>query len=404
MKSIFLTFIYVIISYTVAEAYTAYYYYGQYFKRTSYNTVELIKPIKSDDVSLKQEYTGDFRVPSSIVGGGRWYRVTKIADSAFEDSTITSLTLGENIDSIGESACANCESLTEFYSNKKLTYIGDDAFYGCSNLTKITLPEGFSHIGNNAFQYCRLSEELSLPSSVVYIGFGAFFGTKIRSIYLSSNELAIGGYAFAQSSKLEIVNIASISNWCNYVFENEYSNPLYFARTLKLNGDSIVDLDLNNEQILSIPIAAFIDQITIKTVKLGPNLDTISSKAFYTTSIDSIFITSKIPPLIDEDSFTYTTYRNAILTVPYGCADIYRESSYWSYFNNIVEERSTSGINNLVEQEEISINGRIVSVSKPILLEIYSVDGNCLFNDISNSYSFISPGVYIVNGVKYAIQ
>ncbi|MDY5901066.1 MAG: leucine-rich repeat domain-containing protein [Candidatus Limisoma sp.] len=428
MRSLILTFIYIIVFTAVAEAESAYYYYGQYFRITSSNTVELIKPIKGENMTLKQEYSGDFVIYNFIPINGNAYFVTKIADSAFEGSTITTLTLGKYIDSIGESACANCKTINEFYSNEKLAYIGNNAFNGCSNLSKVLfsdsltyigngafdgcsnlsevlLPENLTYIGDRAFKSCKLQEELSIPSSVVSIGKAAFMGTKISTLNLRPKELKIGEYAFALIPNFEIINISSLTDWCNYVFDSVYSNPLYYAKTLKLNNETIVDLDLNNEQITSIPIDAFIKQNTIKTVKLGPNLETISNKAFYTSSIDSVFIASKTPPTINEDSFTLATYIKSVLTVPFGCSEIYRETPYWSSFKTIIEENESSGIDNFtIKKGVIRINGRNISISKPIQLVIYSIDGKCLFNGISNSYSFTSPGVYIVNGVKYSIK
>ena len=205
MRSLILTFIYIIVFTAVAEADSAYYYYGQYFRITSSNTVELIKPIKGENMTLKQEYSGDFVIYNFIPINGNAYFVTKIADSAFEGSTITSLTLGKYIDSIGESACANCKTINEFYSNEKLAYIGNNAFNGCSNLSKVLfsdsltyigngafdgcsnlsevlLPENLTYIGDRAFKSCKLQEELSIPSSVVSIGKAAFMGTKISTL------------------------------------------------------------------------------------------------------------------------------------------------------------------------------------------------------------------------------
>ena len=406
MKSLIVTFICFMLFTSIAEAYTAYYYYGQYFKITSPNTVELIKPIKADgNMTLKKEYNGNFIIQDIIPIDNKAYFVTKIADSAFDESKITSLTIGEYIDSIGESACANCKFLKMFNSNAKLTYIGSRAFEGCSNLSNIILPNGLKYIGDRAFSNCLLSDELSIPSSVTSIGICSFFGTNIHTLSLSSQKLSIGEYAFAQANKLEVINIASLTNWCNYKFETIYSNPLYYARVLTLNGEPIVDLDLTSEQIISIPEGAFLRQTSIKKVKLGATLKTISSKSFYTSSIISINILAEIPPKIEKDSFTHSTYANAILTVPFGCVQVYKNSSFWSSFSNIVEaEDKSSNVDTNIFKESIHINNRNISASKPVFMKIYTIDGKCLYNDVTDSYTFESPGIYIVNGSKYNIM
>jgi hypothetical protein len=86
-----------------------------------------------------------------------------IGSGAFQQSAITTITVGNNIDlTISDGAFYNCASLTTFTTAGHSTYIGSYAFNNCANLTSITLSKinvadqdnGTITIGSYAFQYC----------------------------------------------------------------------------------------------------------------------------------------------------------------------------------------------------------------------------------------------------------
>ena len=84
-------------------------------------------------------------------------QLTSIGNSAFYNRTsLTSITIPEDVTSIGGSAFRNCSSLTSvnFGDNSQLTSIGNYAFQSCRSLTSITIPEGVTSIGSYAFQAC----------------------------------------------------------------------------------------------------------------------------------------------------------------------------------------------------------------------------------------------------------
>ena len=64
---------------------------------------------------------------------------------------ITSVTIGDNVTSIGGSAFSGCSSLTSVTIGNSVTSIGYDAFYNCSSLTSVTIPESVTRIGGDAF-------------------------------------------------------------------------------------------------------------------------------------------------------------------------------------------------------------------------------------------------------------
>ena len=97
----------------------------------SYN---LISKIKEATVISKLDdtyYYGDIVIPDNIEYEGESYKVTSIGYAAFFLSGITSVTIGNNIKSIG-----------------------DDAFYKCTSLATVVIPNSVETIGELAFSFC----------------------------------------------------------------------------------------------------------------------------------------------------------------------------------------------------------------------------------------------------------
>lgn len=73
-----------------------------------------------------------------------------IADGAFKNKKLTSVTIP-----------FSCER------------IGHYAFSGCKNLTSIDLPSSIKEIGDFAFKGCKKLSSIELPDSVIRVGKGA---------------------------------------------------------------------------------------------------------------------------------------------------------------------------------------------------------------------------------------
>ena len=81
--------------------------------------------------------------------------VTAILDNAFKDNqTMTTVTLGSNLTSIGAHAFENCDALTAVDLPDAVTYVGRDAFRGCDNLVSFNIGTGFQDHTSNFIAYC----------------------------------------------------------------------------------------------------------------------------------------------------------------------------------------------------------------------------------------------------------
>lgn len=123
-------------------------YLGYYFRNDSYNN---------------SSYNNSSYVPKSLkkvtINSGN------IPSYAFNGcSSITSITIGRNVTSIGNSAFRGCSSLTSITIPDSVTSIDAWAFLECTKLTSITIPDSVTSIGSFAFSGC------SSLTSVFYKG------------------------------------------------------------------------------------------------------------------------------------------------------------------------------------------------------------------------------------------
>ena len=153
--------------------------------------------------------------------------VTSIGDSAFADcSSLTSIVIPDSVTSIGTSAFSNCSRLTSIVIGDSVTTIGDYAFYdclglprvtisnsvitvgreafsGCSRLESIVIPDSVTYIGMFAFEYCIRLTSIVIPDSVTYIGIGAFnYCTSLASVIIGDDVITIGDKAFQMCENL----------------------------------------------------------------------------------------------------------------------------------------------------------------------------------------------------------
>ena len=123
-------------------------------------------------------------------GDSRYYRSLTIPDTiSFEDNIY-------KVTSVGKSACNGCFELYSLTIGNNVTTIGEEAFHGCE-ISSVTIGNSVKTIGNGAFQFCERLGSVDLPNSVTSIGDYAFHNCERLSILTIGNGLtSIGKYAF----------------------------------------------------------------------------------------------------------------------------------------------------------------------------------------------------------------
>ena len=93
-----------------------------------------------------------------------------------------------------------------------------------------------------------INGDITIPTTlggypVANIGYAAFQNcSSITGITIFNNIKSIDSWAFESCKRISKVNITDIEAWCNIVFKNHCSNPLYYAKKLYLNGELVEDL------------------------------------------------------------------------------------------------------------------------------------------------------------------
>ncbi len=135
--------------------------------------------------------------------------VKSIGESAFNTCTsLESVTIGNNVTSIGSYAFAWCEGLTSVALGNSVTSIGREAFIGCKELTSITIPDSVTSIGDYTFYWCENLISVDISDSITNIGNGAFsFCYRLISVDVPDGVTSIGEYAFESCTSLISVTI-----------------------------------------------------------------------------------------------------------------------------------------------------------------------------------------------------
>lgn len=164
---------------------------------------------KMDDFSL---YNGNapwagFKANIKTVSIGD--EVTTIGDYAFSDcKALEDVYFGEAVTSIGVGAFEDCTSIENIYFPDSLTDIGVSAFFGCTSLKSVDVPDGLKSIDQQSFRDCAALEYFRIPQGVVKVGEGTFCNcASLTSISIPDGIKNIYHATFAGCKALETVTL-----------------------------------------------------------------------------------------------------------------------------------------------------------------------------------------------------
>lgn len=202
---------------------------GLHYKITSGTEVAVAEGNSSDT-----PYTGDITVPQTVTHDGTTYTVTSLGSSAFDGTTVTSVTLPQS-----------------------LVKIGDYAFYDCKQLTTLEIPQSVATIDRKAFSNCSALTSINIPAAVRTLAFDMF----------------------SKCNALTRVDITDLSAWCTMTFGNTDANPLNLAHHLYLNGEELTDVVLPPD-IEKVNAFVFQGATAVTSVTVPGNIGTIDNNNF----------------------------------------------------------------------------------------------------------------------------
>ena len=268
-----------------------------------------------------------------------------------KETEITNLVIPNIVTEIKNYAFYHCVGLTSIEIPNSVISIGAYAFSSCKSLTNVTISNNVISIGEDAFLSCSGLTSVIISNSVETIGKSAFYGcSELTSVTMGNSVTSIGEHAFYYCKGLKEVHVSDLSAWCNISFENEPSNPLYYAKHLYMNEAEIVNLVIPNN-VTEIKRYAFYNCAGLTSVTIPNSVTSIGYKAFYyCTGLTSITCYIETPLTIGSLTF-YKADKDIPLYVLAESVELYKKSSSWDDFKNILPIQATE-----IEVDDFTIN------------------------------------------------
>lgn len=223
-------------------------------------------------------------------------------------NNMTSIYIGSAVTTIGLSAFWDCTG--ELIINSKIVETNYPTRYSLpewlqySKFTSLTIGDNIEIIGDYTFCYCSSLESITIPDSVKSIGKYAFVDCKnLASISIGQGVTLIKDGAF-QSIGGTNVHISDLSAWCNIDFTNTTSTPLNGGANLYLDDELVSEIVIPSD-ITEIKEYAFYRCESLTTVTIPNGVTSIGYYAFRTCSnLTSVIIPDSVTS-IGYDAFAY---------------------------------------------------------------------------------------------------
>ena len=361
------------------------------------------------------KYTGDITIPTTIEYDGEVYDVTAIGNNAFYDcKNISSVTIGNSVESIGHYAFAGCgrlasltipnsvgtignsafslcNGLRSLNIGNSVTSIGRSTFNGCSSLSSVIIPNGVTSIGDYAFQQCIGMASVTIPNSVTSIGNAAFLGCGLTSVTIPNSVKSIGDAAFQNCQRVTSIVV-------------EDGNPVYDSRN---NSNAIIETASNRliagcnnttipNGVTSIGNYAFQKCLFLTSVIIPSSVTSIGDGAFRDCrAVREIVNKAQTPPVCGIQPFYGINISECKLYVPASSVSAYQAVEPWKNFKEIVAlpardasilcdgrswkyEYSETDWESLTEEQKL--NGDYQSLGRVTYNYWLRVEGNELFD------------------------
>lgn len=135
---------------------------------------------------------------------------------------ISSVTIPDSVNTLDDSAFANCTELTSVTIPSNVIYLKNGVFKGCTALTHVTIPGSVTDMGTWTFWDCTALASVTIPDSVTKIGQYTFNGcTALAHVDIPNSVTEMETNAFKSCTALtEVAVPGSVTKMGSSVFEN----------------------------------------------------------------------------------------------------------------------------------------------------------------------------------------
>ena len=211
-------------------------------------------------------------------------------------SAINQIRFGNKVQIIPDNLCKNLTSLTNVSFPSSLTHVGDKAFYFCTGLSNVNIVSSNISIGKGAFAYCSGLTRVSFAEGLTKIADKAFYYCEnLTSINLPSTLTDIGEEAFYKCSAWRVVlpdslvhiGANAIYNTFTYNLERNWSNGVLYVGSYLIQGLDSKGLGNNysiQDGTILIADGAFSGSKKLTSTSLPNSVRYIGNRAFYNCS------------------------------------------------------------------------------------------------------------------------
>ena len=271
-------------------------------------------------------------------------------------SRFTKLSIGDNIERVGNYVFYACNTIEEIILSNSITSIGTRAFEGCSP-NQIIIPLNVKSIEERAFADSR-AENITISNGVISIGNEAFTGASISNITIPGSVVKIEGNPFSSCTNLSEFNgkFASEDKLCLILDKKlhsfaigknvtEYTIPSLVTnvgKTAFAHGEILKCITIP-DSVTSIEEYAFYGCEKLTNVFVGRNVSHIGKYAFNNIgtntpnpTIISIYIQSIVPPMIDGKILSLYSWDETNIYVPLEVEELYKTSDWWDDYADYI--------------------------------------------------------------------
>ena len=341
------------------------------------NSIDLKETASFKGIELKVRKV----MPYAFYGGKYITEVSlnirgEICDEAFKNcSSLETLTLGENITSLGKNTFRECSNLQDVIIPNSVESMGEYCFYGCSTLHQATLGNGLKKIDKYVFSNCSSLESVQIGDSIKNIETYAFQGcSSLYGIIIPPATNIIGDYSFTGCSRLSNVIIENRnapltlgSNGSSALFADCPLDSVYIGGKINYNATSskgyspfyrnaslrtvvITDEEsqiydnefygctaLKNvaigDGVTTIGDYAFSGCNSLEILSLGSSMKEIGAEAFSDcNNVTQIVSSAVYPPTCGLQALDDINKWDCQLNVPIGYKEEYTEAEQWKEF------------------------------------------------------------------------